>query len=211
MGFSLKSLAKGAVRVGLPILGGVLGGPAGAALGGAVGGAIGSGKPKVGNIVGGAAAGALGAGALKGAGSLAGGAAKAAGWGGALKTLGGVAGKALEYAPLALGAVSAYQGAKQQGRADDYMDASLDFAREQYADRQPFRDAAQRELAAPPADLSWMGADQGNPYGAQYAAPAPAPRPAATPGPVSGAVTGGGFRPVALTGGMRRPARPRRA
>lgn len=85
---------------------------------------------------------------------------------------------------LGLGAYGAYQGAKQQRKADQLNDRSLAMSEEQYADRAPFRQYATQGLSQLGArDSSGIFGDPGNPYaaardyttdmGAQQFTPAP--------------------------------------
>ena len=104
------------------------------------------------------------------------GAAKAAAIGaegaGAAGGAGGLLGAASKYAPLVLGGIQAVQTASQQSRANDLQNQALGFAKQDYAGRQPFREALMAKLSAPTPtapDLSGLF-QSSNPYGRRYGA-----------------------------------------
>jgi hypothetical protein len=74
---------------------------------------------------------------------------------------------ALDHPEIILGGVGAIQGARQQGRANDFREEAVGIARDRDAARQPYRDALQGRLLAPVAsapDFSTQFADSGNSY-----------------------------------------------
>jgi hypothetical protein len=107
--------------------------------------------------------------------------------------------------PTAIGGYDAVQRGKEGARARNLEDEGLALAREQWADRAPFRNYALQGLQAlgTPLQTGSLFRDMGNPYSATYAdmhgqdlgaqlmpqntpaAPAPAPSPVANGGPMT--------------------------
>ncbi len=111
---------------------------------------------------------------------------------------------------LILAGLGAINGARRQGKADDMREDAIAYAREQDAQRKPFRDAAQRRLIGPDGDaimpdaapdFSAVFSDRGNPYSRiqpgmlQQAMNRPPQAPAA-PGIPSGSLLKDAFRMV---------------
>lgn len=72
---------------------------------------------------------------------------------------------------LGIGGYSVYQGAQQSKKAGQLSDEAIGVARDQWADRKPFRDMALRGAQSMgPVDSSGLFMDSGNPYASQYAA-----------------------------------------
>jgi hypothetical protein len=213
---SLLGKILGKVKdVALPVIGTALGGPLGGLAGGALAGAIGHGKPTVKNVaVGGAIGGAtglLGGGAIRGIGSALGGGGGAAAAGETAgvpglgrSLLGDLGSGLLKAAPLALGAYSAYSGAKQAAHGQDLEEQALEIARQRDAQLAPLRDAgiaaalAALQHPTTPYDAAGGYVDAGNPY-SQPLAGAPLPAHPAAVQPF------GGVTPLRLAARRARP------
>lgn len=84
----------------------------------------------------------------------------------------------VEAAGLGIAAVGLVQNAGAAGQADDYRKEALQVSRDQYAARQPLRDAAFAGIARPmpvARNLSSVFADPGNPYSRKAQAPSLTP------------------------------------
>lgn len=126
---------------------------------------------------------------------------------------------------LGLGAYGAWQGGKQQKKANDFNDRALAMSEAQFAERAPFRQFALQGLRQlGPRDTSSLFADAGNPFaaardytqdfGAQsfspmVTAPAGVPGGSAPPGLPDMVMANGRRAPVGA--GMAAGGDPRRA
>ena len=152
----LKSVVQGVGRTGAATLGGL-------GLGGAFSGG------------GAAAAAAPGAG---------GGGAAAGGGGGLMGGLKSVGGWAMDNPELIMGAAQAYQGSKDQRKADDLQRRALELAEQPWNETEGLRRQSLKSLMNPTrTDLSGIYGGQSNPFARPYTpqAPVPLPRPVKPP------------------------------
>jgi hypothetical protein len=183
MGLTWKKLGKFALKaapIAASFIPGV--GPLAAAGIGAATGAIGKGKPKLSNILGGAAAGYGGA-MAKGA-MGAGGAASAASKGGFLSKVGSVGQKVLDNKDLILGGINMVQGARSQGRADQFAGQASALQKQRYDDTASLRAGAISRLTntqRPNLDHVYGGSE--NAFARAYRPMSPSMGATTPPGP----------------------------